>query len=110
LKTGLTGVGYIHEDNYADNYPPKERETIWNDYLRLSAIYRARINASVLSTFAEMETVRLRRFAGLEGIQAIFANWLSSMDMAENSALGLGPDYVPVRPDHLAVLYRQAQG
>lgn len=71
----LTGVGYIHEDNYADNYPPEKREQIWREYLELSAAYRKRIDASVLSTFAEMERARMERFASIPGIQAVFANY-----------------------------------
>ena len=47
----LTGVGYIHEDNYADNYPPEQREQIWREYIELSAAYRKRIDASVISTW-----------------------------------------------------------
>lgn len=174
----LTGVGYIHEDCYADNYPPAQREQIWRDYLQLSAAYRAKIDASVMVTFAEMRPELLARFADIPGIDGIFANygttsittldnevtlvkgkpvfravsgrvgeltftslgkhrattamidevreftprkrpgfmhvflanWLSNMDMAENIASGLGSDYVPVRPDHLIALYKQARG
>jgi len=174
----LTGVGYIHEDNYADNFPTEQREQIWSEYLRLSSIYRARLDASVLSTFAEMEPERMARFAGLSGFQGIFANygrthsttlenqftlsagkpvfrainsgpggdcftpferrnaenhmineirrwtpssrpafmhvflanWLTHMEMVENIAKGLGPEYAAVRPDQLALLCQQAHG
>ena len=71
----LTGIGYIHEDCYADNYPPAERERIWKEYLDMSAIYLARIDAPMLATFAEMQPERLARFAGMEGVQAMFANY-----------------------------------
>ena len=71
----LTGVGYIHEDNYADNYPPEQREKIWREYLELSGTYRKRIDASVLSTFAEMAPERMERFASIPGIQGVFANY-----------------------------------
>ena len=71
----LTGVGYIHEDSYADNYPPEQRERIWQEYIAISTEYRARIDASLMSTFAEMEPARLARFASIPGIDAIFANY-----------------------------------
>lgn len=71
----LTGVGYIHEDNYADNYPEPERQRIWKEYLDLSSEYRARIDASLLTTFAEMQRERLERFASIPGFDAIFANY-----------------------------------
>ena len=174
----LTGVGYIHEDCYADNYPPAQREQIWKEFLAMSADYRARIDATILTTFSEMDPARLARFAGIEGIEAVFANygttsittlenevtrsagkpvfraiasgttdltftalgrrrsegamldevrrftpdtrpafmhvflanWLSNMEMADNIARQLGPDYIAVRPDQLAALYRLAQG
>ena len=64
----LTGVGYTHEDNYADNYPPEQREKIWREYLELSAAYCKSIDASVLSTFAEMQPERMERFASIPGI------------------------------------------
>jgi hypothetical protein len=172
----LTGVGYIHEDSYADNYPPDQRERIWQEYIAISSEYRARIDASLMSTFAEMDPDRLARFCSIRGVDGIFANygtttlttldnevklvagkpvfraisggtteytftnygrsravagmieevrrftpirrpafmhvflanWLSDMKMVDQIASGLGPDYVPVRPDHLVSLYRQA--
>ncbi len=71
----LTGVGYIHEDSYADNYPADQRERIWQEYIAMSTEYRARIDASLMSTFAEMEPDRLARFAAIHGIEGIFANY-----------------------------------
>ena len=71
----LTGVGYIHEDCYADNYPPEQREQIWKEYLELSSRYRARIDASLMVTFSEMEPQRLARFAAIEGIDGVLANY-----------------------------------
>ncbi len=71
----LSGVGYIHEDNYADYYPEKDREAIWREFLRLSGIYRQRIDTTALATFAEMEPPRLALLAGIPGIQAVFANY-----------------------------------
>ena len=71
----LTGVGYIHEDNYADNFPPEEKEQIWRDFLKLSGEYRARIDSRALATFAEMRTQRLEQFAQIGGVEGIFANY-----------------------------------
>lgn len=71
----LSGVGYIHEAVYADNYPQEQREKIWQEFVRLSGIYRARIDASVMSTFAEMSRARLALLAGIPGIKGIFANY-----------------------------------
>jgi len=71
----LTGVGYIQEENYADNYPSEERERIWLEYLKLSEIYRERIDASAMSTIAEMRPELLARLAGIQGLKGIFANY-----------------------------------
>ncbi len=174
----LSGVGYIHEDVYADNFPPEQREQIWREFQRLSGLYRQRIDATVMSTLAEMASERLALLARIPGIKGIFANygrtevtnadnllteaagvpifravnrgpgamtftpsgrrdaeyfminevkrwtprqrpaflhvflanWLTSMDMAENIAKGLGPEYVAVRPDQLVLLYNQCKG
>ena len=43
-------------------------------------------------------------------LHVFLANWLTSMDMAENIAKGLGPEYVAVRPDQLVSLYNQFKG
>ncbi len=87
----LTGVGYIHEDNYADNYPPDQQEQIWRDYLRLSAVYRARLDTTVTATFAEMRPERLSLFAGLDGIKGIFANYgRTHITTAENLLTEVG--------------------
>ncbi|MDQ2945507.1 MAG: hypothetical protein M3Y27_06120, partial [Acidobacteriota bacterium] len=71
----LSGVGYIHEDNYADNYSERDREAIWREFIRLSGIYRQRIDTTALATFAEMQPSRLALLAGIPGIQSIFANY-----------------------------------
>ncbi len=71
----LTGVGYIHEDNYADNYPETERAGILHEFRALSSRYRAKIDATVLATFAEMEPERLNLLAEIEGIKGVFANY-----------------------------------
>jgi hypothetical protein len=172
----LTGMGYIHEDDFAADFPAEEQDKIWNEYLRLSAIYRERLDATVMSTYSEMRPEKLALWARMPGIQGIFANygrshsttlenlltvvegkpvfraidrppgpftftpssrrdaeyfmineikrwtpaqrpaflhvflanWLTSLDMAENIVKGLGGDYVAVRPDQLPRLYRES--
>jgi hypothetical protein len=71
----LTGVGYIWEDDYADNFPPEKQLSIWSEYLRLSSIYRERIDATVISTFAEMTSEHLQGVAGISGIKTVLANY-----------------------------------
>jgi hypothetical protein len=71
----LTGMGYIHEASYAEGYPPEQRDAIWKVYLRLSAIYRARIDASVISTYQEMTPERLASIAAMPGIKGVFSNY-----------------------------------
>lgn len=71
----LTGLGYIHEEDYAANYPPSEREQIWRDYVRASDAYRKRIDATVMATYAEMRPERLTLLAESPGLSAIFANY-----------------------------------
>jgi hypothetical protein len=174
----LTGMGYIHEDDYAENYSPEEREKIWIEYARLSSLYRTRLDATVMSTYSEMRPESLALWARTPGIQGIFANygrshsttkenlltvvegkpvfraidrppgpftftpsarrdaeyymineirrwtpsqrpvflhvflanWLTSLDMAENIVKGLGSEYVVVRPDQLPQLYQRSLG
>lgn len=71
----LTGVGYIHEDVYAANYAPEEQQRILEDYIRLSSLYRQRIDASVMSTLGEMRPELLAMFAGITGLRGFFANY-----------------------------------
>ena len=71
----LTGVGYIHEDNFADNFPPEQKQQILEHFRELSGEYRARIDSKVLVTFAEMEPARLNFLAGMNGIDGVFANY-----------------------------------
>ena len=75
FMNALSGVGYIHEDIYADNYPPAERDRIVKEFVRLSGIYRAKLDASVLATFAEMRPGRLAELAAIPGIKGIVANY-----------------------------------
>jgi len=71
----LSGVGYIHEDLFADNYPADEREQILAEFVRLSGIYRQKLDATVLATFAEMRPERLAKLAAMEGISGVMANY-----------------------------------
>ena len=71
----LTGLGYIHEEDYAANFPPDERQRIWRDYIRASHEYRKRIDATVMATYAEMQPERLALLAESPGLTAIFANY-----------------------------------
>lgn len=173
----LTGLGYIHEEDYAANYPSDERERIWCDYVRASHVYRKCLDATVMATYAEMRPERLALLAESPGLTAIFANygrthmttfdnlvtvvggvpvfraidrppgpftftpsarrdavyymineikrwtppqrpaflhvflanWLTTLDMAEEIVQGLGSEYVPVRPDQLGPLYQQSR-
>ena len=70
----LTGLGYIHEDNYAENFAGERQAAIWSDYVRMSGLYRKRIDATVLNTYSEMRPERLESLA-LTGCSAIFANY-----------------------------------
>jgi len=174
----LTGIGYIHETRYAQNYPGDQRAQIWKEYLRLSGIYLARLDTSVMCTYQEMPPDLLRLISGTPGVRGVFsnygrtdqttldnlaskvngvpvfravnrppyiltytpsarrdaeqftikeitgwtsphrpaflyvflANWLTNMEMLENIVRGLGKGYISVRPDQLALLYRQFKG
>ncbi len=172
----LTGLGYIHEDDYASAWPAEERDKIWREYVALSAAYRARLDTSVMATYSEMSPDRLDSIARMPGVKSIFANygrsrmtnernmvsqvagtpvframnrppgpftftpsarrddeyavlteirrwtpperpafvyaflanWFTSMDMGDKLLKGLGPEYVAVRPDQLAALYKES--
>ena len=71
----LTGVGYIWEDNFAEFLPAEQQKQVWNDYVRYSQEYRARLDATVMSTIFEMAPDKLARFAGMPGMEGIFANY-----------------------------------
>jgi hypothetical protein len=75
FMNALTGVGYIHEDIFADNFSPERREDILQEFVRLSGIYRAKIDATIMATFAEMRPERLEQIAAIPGIKAIVANY-----------------------------------
>lgn len=74
----LTGIGYIWEEWYGAGYPAGQRHRILQGYQWLSAQYRQRIDASVMSTGNEMPADRLELFAGEHGIKSIFANYVRS--------------------------------
>ena len=173
----LTGIGYVHEARYAQNYPPERRAQIWKEYLWLSGVYLAHLDATVMCTYQEMPPELLELIAGTPGVHGIYsnygrtdrttlaslatevggvpvfravnrppymltytpsarreaehftvkeivgwtpphrpaflyvflANWLTNMEMLENIVRGLGNEYVPVRPDQMASLYRQSK-
>ncbi len=71
----LTGVGYIWEDNFAEFLPADQQKQVWDDYVRYSEEYRSRLDATVMSTIFEMSSDKLARFAGLPGLEGIFANY-----------------------------------
>ena len=71
----LTGVGYIWEENFAEFLPADQQKKVWDDYLRNSEEYRARLDATVMSTIFEMSPDKMARFAGIPGINGIFANY-----------------------------------
>ncbi|MGO8719886.1 MAG: GxGYxYP domain-containing protein [Acidobacteriaceae bacterium] len=74
----LSGVGYIHEDDYAENYPPEQREKIWREYIDLSERYLARLDSRILAVYSEMKPERMDMFAGMRGVKGIFANYSRS--------------------------------
>jgi hypothetical protein len=76
----LTGVGYIWEEWYAHGYPLPQQQRILHDYQQLSALYRQRIDASVMSTGNEMPPDLLELFASETGIKGIFANYVRSQE------------------------------
>ncbi|MFN7992449.1 MAG: GxGYxYP family putative glycoside hydrolase [Bryobacteraceae bacterium] len=82
----LTGLGYIHEDNYGENYPAERQGEIWKDYLRISGIYRKRIDATVQNTYSEMRSDRLEDIASITGCSAIFANYGRSHTTTDENA------------------------
>lgn len=75
FMNALTGVGYIHEDSYADAYPEAQQQKVLEDYIALSERYRARIDATTMATFAEMDPNRLALMASIPGIKGILANY-----------------------------------
>ena len=83
----LTGLGYIHEDNYAENYPEERQAPIWREYLQTSALYRKRIDATVMNTYSEMRPERLEGIAATVGCSAIFANYGRSRTTTDENVI-----------------------
>ncbi len=75
FMNALSGVGYIHEDSFADAFPESQREKIIQEFIEISGRYRARIDATTLCTFAEMPPQRLEALASIPGIQGVLANY-----------------------------------
>jgi hypothetical protein len=73
--SALTGLGYIHEEDYAMNYPPEQRDQIWREYMRLSDVYRQRLDVTAIATYSEMRPELWKLIAGMPGISGIFANY-----------------------------------
>jgi hypothetical protein len=75
----LTGIGYIHEQRYAQAYPPAQRAEIVRQYVQLSASYLKRLDTVALSTYSEMRPELLAQFAGMPGLKGLFANYGRTM-------------------------------
>lgn len=71
----LTGIGYIREEDYANNFSSAEHSKIWCEYLKMSSFYRGRIDSSCISTFGEMSPGQLADIAMIPGIKGIFAGY-----------------------------------
>jgi hypothetical protein len=72
----LTGIGYIHETEYAVKLPESQRAAIWDAYIELSNRYFKLLDFSVLTTWGQMPSNLLERFTRLSGLQGIFAHYL----------------------------------
>ena len=74
----LTGIGYIHETEYAVMLSTPEQEVVWNQYLDLSRRYWKLLDLSVLTTWEsskQMSPLTLGRFTRLPDIKAIDGNY-----------------------------------
>ena len=74
----LTGLGYIHEVDYAVTLSTAEQEVVWNQYMELSRRYAKLFDLSLLTTFEafkQMSPQTLARFTTLPGIKAIYGNY-----------------------------------
>ncbi len=74
FTNAVTGVGYIHEWNYAGGYPAERREQIWGDFVELSKGYRERLGLETLVTFYDMPEERLEDLCR-SGIRGLFKNY-----------------------------------
>ncbi len=74
----LTGIGYIHEDHFAEKLPESQQAGVWDQYMELSKRYFKLLDLSLLTTYEEMRPRILERFTELPGIKGIFANYKRS--------------------------------
>jgi hypothetical protein len=74
----LTGIGYIHEDRFAEKLPESQQNAVWDQYMELSKRYFRLFDFSLLTTYEEMQPKTLERFTELPGIKGIFANYARS--------------------------------
>lgn len=72
----VTGIGYIHESEFAQKLPESQRAAVWDGYVELSNRYFKLFDLSVLTTWGDMRPQLLERFTRLSGIQGIFAHYL----------------------------------
>jgi len=82
----LTGIGYIHEENYAYMYPADNQKQIWKEYLQISKVYRERLNLSMLTTFMDMSAEKMADFSNI-GFKGIFYNYLRTYNTTMNNAV-----------------------
>jgi hypothetical protein len=81
----LTGAGYIWEEYYTKGYPAAQQQQLLHSYQHLSAAYRQRIDSSVMCTGNEMPSALFDLFAGEQGIQALFANYVRSDETTQSN-------------------------
>jgi hypothetical protein len=74
FTNAVTGVGYIHEWNYAGRYPEERRRQIWHDYVALSQAYRERLGLDTLVTYYDMPEERLADLCR-SGVRGVFKNY-----------------------------------
>ncbi len=70
----VTGLGYVHEMDYAAFYPEEEGRKIWQDYINLSGEYRRKLGLKHLVTFYEMPEERLKDLCR-SGVEAVFKDY-----------------------------------
>ncbi len=70
----VTGIGYLHEMDYAAFYPEDERHKIWLDYVDISSKYREELGLDTLVTFYEMPRERLEDLCR-SGVKAVFKDY-----------------------------------
>ena len=91
---------YIHEQRYAQNYPPAEREVILRQYMQLSASYLKRLDTEVLVTYAEMRPELLGQFAKIQGVKGNRTQCPDHGDVVDQHLLG--GSQAPITQDHFS--------